>query len=102
MQQNIMRNVIEDGFLAKAQEDNVAASLQKYAVVKAHAQQEATYAIQGGMAQKSVAMLKIVIELILYGMFPFVAVLGVLPLCSSILRQYAMAILWLQSWTPTS
>lgn len=100
MQQIIMRNAVEDGMLAKAQEDNVMSSIQSYAVAKAEALQEATYSIQGGVAKKAVAVMRIVAELIFMAMFPIVIIISVFPGMLSILKTYFIGLMWLQTWAP--
>ena len=100
MQQNIMSNAIQDGFMARAQEDGATASIQSYAVARAQAYQDSVYAIQGGVAEKAVAYMKIVIEIIFYGMFPFVAIMLMLPGGINILKTYFIGLIWLQSWAP--
>jgi len=100
MQQNIMSNAIQDGFMARAQEDGATASIQSYAVARAQAYQDSVYAIQGGVAEKAVAYMKIVIEIIFYGMFPFVAIMLMLPGGINILKTYVIGLIWLQSWAP--
>lgn len=100
MQQNIMRNAIQDGFMTRAQEDGAVASIQSYAVTRAEAYQESVYATQGGVAEKAIAYMKIVIEIIFYGMFPFVAIMVVLPSGINMLKTYFTGLIWLQSWAP--
>lgn len=100
MQQNIMRNAVEAGFLTRAKQYGSVESIHGYSVAKSDAMQEANYAIQGGMATKSVAMLKIVIEILFYGIFPFVAIIAVLPGAASIIKTYLVGLMWLQSWAP--
>jgi len=100
MQQNIMSNAIQDGFMARAQEDGATASIQSYAVARATAYQDSVYAIQGGVASTAVAYMKIVIEIIFYGMFPFVAIMLMLPGGINILKTYFTGLIWLQSWAP--
>lgn len=100
MQQNIMRNAIQDGFMTRAQEDGAMASIQSYAVTRAEAYQESVYATQGGVAEKAISYMKIVIEIIFYGMFPFVAIMVVLPSGINMLKTYFTGLIWLQSWAP--
>lgn len=100
MQQNIMRNAIQDGFMARAQEDGATASIQSYAVARAEAYQESVYATQGGVAEKAISYMKIVIEIIFYGMFPFVAIMLMLPSGINMLKTYFTGLIWLQSWAP--
>lgn len=100
MQQNIMRNAIQDGFLARAQVDGAAASVQSYAATRAEAYQESVYGIQGAIAEKAISYMKIVIEIIFYGMFPFVSIMLVMPAGGIILRTYFTGLIWLQSWAP--
>lgn len=100
MQQNIMRNAIQDGFMARAQEDGAIASIQSYAVARAEAYQESVYATQGGIAEKAISYMKIVIEIIFYGMFPFVAIMLMLPSGINMLKTYFTGLIWLQSWAP--
>lgn len=100
MQQNIMRNAIQDGFLARAQVDGATASVQSYAATRAEAYQESVYGIQGNIAEKAISYMKIVIEIIFYGMFPFVAIMLVMPAGGVILRTYFTGLVWLQSWAP--
>ena len=100
MQQNIMRNAIQDGFMARAQEDGATASIQSYAVARAEAYQESVYATQGGIAEKAISYMKIVIEIIFYGMFVFVAIMLMLPSGINMLKTYFTGLIWLQSWAP--
>ena len=100
MQQNIMRNAVQDGFMTRAQEDGAVGSIQSYAVARAEAYQESVYATQGGVAEKAVSYMKIVIEIIFYGMFPFVAIMLVLPGGINMLKTYFTGLIWLQSWAP--
>ena len=100
MQQNIMRNAVQDGFMTRAQEDGATASIQSYAVARAESFQASVYATQGGIAEKAVSYMKIVIEIIFYGMFPFVAIMLVLPSGIQMLKTYFIGLIWLQSWAP--
>jgi conjugal transfer mating pair stabilization protein TraG len=44
--------------------------------------------------------MKIVIEILFYAIFPFVAIMVCLPGASSILKTYFYGLVWLQTWAP--
>jgi conjugal transfer mating pair stabilization protein TraG len=52
------------------------------------------------MASLSLSVLKIVVEVMFYGIFPIIAVIAVLPGGFSVVKKYVIALFWIQSWAP--
>ena len=100
LRQNMMRNAIKDGLLELNQVHDSSAAVTAYAVARAQSQQKTAYALQGSMASLALSTLKIVVEVLFYGMFPLVVAIAIFPGGVQILTKYLIALFWIQSWAP--
>ena len=71
-----------------------------YLDARTELQIQSTYKTMGRQARESVPVLRVFFEAFLYGIFPFVFLLFLLPMGFSILKQYLLALVWIQSWFP--
>lgn len=86
------------GNAASATDANAAA--QDFALAQAEQQQRSTYAVMGQLAAKFLPLLKNIYEGILFGMFPFLFLIFMLPIGVKIFLAYLKNIIWLQLWAP--
>lgn len=100
LRQNMMINALEDGLLSANQVNNSSAAVTGYATTRAQEQQKTAYALQGSMASLSLSVLKIVVEVMFYAIFPIIAIIAVLPGGVAVLKKYVVALFWIQSWAP--
>lgn len=100
LRQNMMINAIEDGLLSYNQMTDASAAITGYAVTRAQEQQKTAYALEGKMASLALSVLKIVIEVVFYGIFPIIVVIAILPGGAGVLKKYIIALFWIQSWGP--
>ena len=100
LRQNMMINAIEDGLISFNQITDAQAAITGYAVTRAQEQQKTAYALEGKMASLALSVLKIVIEVVFYGIFPIIVVIAVLPGGLGVLKKYTIALFWIQSWGP--
>jgi len=100
LQQSMMANAIDDGLLELNQLTDANAAVTAYAAKRAESQQRAAYALQGNMASLSLSVLKIVVEILFYGIFPIIAAIAFFPGGWMIIQKYLIALFWIQSWAP--
>ncbi len=100
LRQNMMINALEDGFISFNGMTDATAAVTGYAATRAQEQQKTAYALQGSMASLSLSVLKIVVEVMFYGIFPIIAVISILPGGVVVLKKYVIALFWIQSWAP--
>jgi len=100
LQQSMMMNAIDDGLLELNQLTDANAAVTAYAAKRAESQQRAAYALQGSMASLSLSVLKIVVEILFYGLFPIIAAIAFFPRGWVIIQKYLIALFWIQSWAP--
>jgi conjugal transfer mating pair stabilization protein TraG len=100
LRQNMMVNALEDGLISFNQVTDASAAITGYAATRAQEQQKTAYALQGKMASLSLSVLKIVVEVMFYGIFPIIAVIAVLPGGFVVVKKYIIALFWIQSWAP--
>jgi len=100
LRQNMMINALEDSLISFNQITDASAAITGYAVTRAQEQQKTAYALQGKMASLSHSVLKVVIEVVFYGIFPIIAVIAILPGGVAVLKKYVIALFWIQSWGP--
>lgn len=100
LKQNMMRNAIQEGLLELNQLQDASAAINAYALTRAEAQQKTAYALQGNMASLSLSTLKIVVEVLFYGIFPIIVAIAVFPGGVAIVKKYLIALFWIQSWAP--
>lgn len=100
LRQNMMINALEDGLLSANQINNASAAVTGYATTRAQEQQKTAYALQGNMASLSLSILKIVVEVMFYAIFPIIVIIAILPGGVGVLKKYVIALFWIQSWAP--
>jgi len=97
---NMMANLFRRAFGSAAAEANADAAAQDFALAQAEQQQYTTYAVMGKLAAKLLPLLKSIYEGLLYGMFPFLFLVFMLPIGVKIFLAYLKNIVWLQLWAP--
>lgn len=100
LRQNMMINALEDGLISFNQVTDANAAITGYAATRAQEQQKTAYALQGKMASLSLSVLKIVVEVMFYGIFPIIAIIAILPGGFVVVKKYIIALFWIQSWAP--
>lgn len=97
LKQEMMINAIQDATKNKAEE---LGSPHNYAATKALLQQRSTYNTIGEIASQTLAITKIIFEVLAYTAFIFVAMLVMLPNGMQVLLNYLGLIMWIQLWPP--
>ncbi len=97
---NMMANAFRRGFGTAAAAADAGAAAQDFALAQAEAQQRSVYAVMGKLAAKFLPLLKNVYEGLLYGMFPFLFLVFMLPIGVKVFLVYLKNIVWLQLWAP--
>jgi conjugal transfer mating pair stabilization protein TraG len=100
LQQSMMSNAIDDGLLELNQLTDANAAVTAYAAKRAQAQQRVAYSLQGNMASLSLSVLKVVVEILFYGLFPIIVAISIFPGGWMIIKKYLIALFWIQSWAP--
>jgi conjugal transfer mating pair stabilization protein TraG len=100
LQQSMMSNAIDDGLLELNQLTDANAAVTAYAAKRAQAQQKVAYSLQGSMASLSLSVLKVVVEILFYGLFPIIVAISIFPGGWVIIKKYLIALFWIQSWAP--
>jgi len=97
---NMMANLFRRSFGNAAAAADASAAAQDFALAQAERQQLQTYQVMGKLAAKLLPMLKNIYEGLLYGMFPFLFLVFMLPIGVKIFLAYLKNIVWLQLWAP--
>lgn len=100
IKQQIMINATRQALLNYASSSDATAA----AVNIAQAQSEATWRVMaragGNMMGKLLPIFRNVLEAVVYGVFPIVAVALLLPMVGKALLTYVQVLVWLQLWAP--
>jgi conjugal transfer mating pair stabilization protein TraG len=96
----MMSNAIDDGLLELNQLTDANAAVTAYAAKRAQAQQRVAYSLQGSMASLSLSVLKVVVEILFYGLFPIIVAISIFPGGWVVIKKYIIALFWIQSWAP--
>lgn len=100
LQQQLMLQAIIDGVDSFASETGSAAAVQQFATARAKIQQNASYAVVGKLALEKLPLMRAIFECLLYGIFPLVFLLILLPQGINILILYVKSLFWIHSWGP--
>ncbi|MBI2792167.1 MAG: conjugal transfer protein TraG N-terminal domain-containing protein [Gammaproteobacteria bacterium] len=100
LHQQLMMQSIIDGVDSFASETGSAAALQQFAASRAKIQQHASYTIVGQLALEKLPLMRAIFECLLYGIFPIVFLLILLPQGGSICLLYIKSLFWVHSWGP--
>lgn len=72
----------------------------EFAASRAHAQQRNTYEVMGALAGKSLVVMRIVLEALIYASFIFVLPMTLLPHGFRFLSSWMWLTVWIQLWPP--
>lgn len=100
LQQQLMLQSLIDGVESFSSETGSAAAVQQFASSRAKIQQHAAYTIVGQLALEKLPLMRAIFECLLYGIFPIVFLLVLLPQGTGILLMYTKALFWVHSWGP--
>lgn len=100
IQQNIMINATRQALTNFAASSDATAVAVNIAQAQAEAAQRTSYLTYGNMAAKLLPIAHLLLEAILYGIFPIVAFFLLLPTVAAMLLQYLKLLVWLQLWAP--
>lgn len=100
MRQNMMINAFEAAVSSAGAEVDANAAITNYVQTRADTQANSAYKATARQASKFVPLLRVVFECLYYGAFPLLLLAAMLPIGASILRNYFLAFVWIQSWGP--
>ena len=101
IQQAMLINAINRSALEFSGNTGSTSALEIYAQARAESQASSTFRAVARQAEKWVPLLRIVLETLYYGLFPFIFPLLLLPMIGSqFFKAYFGVFIWLQSWGP--
>lgn len=101
LQQSMMINATNAALEDFVAQSANSAALSAYAAARADAATESAYRTIARQAEQWVPLLRVVLEILFYGIFPLVIVISILPAVGpKVIFNYLMAFMWLQSWPP--
>jgi len=101
IQQAMLINAINRSALEFAGDTGSTSALEIYAQARAESQATSTFRAVARQAEKWVPLLRIVLETLYYGLFPFLFPLLLLPMIGrKFFTAYFGVFIWLQSWGP--
>ncbi|EGZ8130785.1 conjugal transfer mating pair stabilization protein TraG [Salmonella enterica] len=99
IRQNVTINALREGITSYAARSGDTASLMNLATTSSMEKQRLAHASIGQVALRSLPMMQTILTGIAIGIFPLLVLAGVFNrLTLSVLKGYAFALLWLQSW----
>lgn len=100
IRQNWLANSLSQGFQNFATRVDAGAAAQDFAVARAESERRTTYAVLGELAGRTLPLIRNIFEAFIYGIFPLVFALMLLPAAGKVVLAYAKGLLWLQLWAP--
>ena len=100
VKQNIMSNMMQQGIVNMGAGVNTSAALIAYSDARAEEHIRLQMQTLGSIAADWLPLIRNVLEVILLGCFTFVVPVALLPIGASIVKNYALTLLWLQLWGP--
>jgi|GEM_PF-3478049 len=101
IQQAMLINAINRSALQFSGDTGSTSALEIYAQARAESQATSTFRAVARQAEKWVPLLRIVLETLYYGLFPFLFPLLLLPIIGrKFFTAYFGVFIWLQSWGP--
>ena len=100
IQQHIMINAVKQGLLNITAASDATAAAVNIAQTQAEAAQRSTYQVMGAMAAKMLPIMHIVLEAVVFALFPIAAIFMLLPSGGAALLAYFRVLIWLQLWAP--
>lgn len=99
IRQNVTINVLREGITSYAARSGDTASLMNLATTSSMEKQRLAHASIGQVALRSLPMMQTILTGIAIGIFPLLVLAAVFnKLTLSVLKGYAFALMWLQSW----
>lgn len=98
--QHALASSLERGVLDFSVANNAPAAAQAYTLTRAQRERRVTFAALGELAARTLPLLRNVLESMIYGIFPIICVLLILPTAARAGMIYLKAILWVQLWAP--
>lgn len=100
IRQNWLANSLSQGFQNFATRVDAGAAAQDFAVARAESERRTTYTVLGELAGRTLPLIRNIFEAFIYGVFPLVFALMLLPAAGKVVLAYAKGLLWLQLWSP--
>ncbi len=100
MRANMFANAMRRSLTNAAANADATAAVQDMATTQAEMQQRSTYQILGSLMGKYLPLIRNIYEGLLYGIFPIVFLLMLLPMGMRIAGGYLKHLVWLQLWPP--
>lgn len=100
IRQNMMTNFFRRAILNAAAGADANAASQDFALAQAERQQMTLFDTVGRMMSRILPMVKNILEVTVYAIFPFVFLIFLLPVGMKLLGTYAKLLIWLQLWAP--
>lgn len=99
--QNVMINAMRRSFTSMAADADATAAIQDFAIGQAQAQQRTTYATLGALAARTLPLIKNILEMLVYGLFPIILLFTIVTMYPGKLAIfYAKTLVWLHLWPP--
>ena len=99
--QNVMINAMRRSFTSMAADADATAAMQDFAIGQAQAQQRTTYATLGALAARTLPLIKNILEMLVYGLFPIILLFTIVTMYPGKLAIfYAKTLIWLHLWPP--
>lgn len=99
--QNVMINAMRRSFTSMAADADATAAIQDFAIAQAEAQQRTTYDTLGALAARTLPLIKSVLEMLIYGLFPIMLLFVIVAIYpGKAVIFYAKALIWLHLWPP--
>jgi len=97
IKQNMLINAIDS---AGADFSGIGSKTNIYTDIRASVQTKAAFKASARQAEEYLPYLKTVLEIMFYGLFPFIFVIFLLPIGPTALKGYFASFLWIQTWAP--
>lgn len=98
--QHALASSLERGVLDFSVANNAPAAAQAYTLTRAQRERRVTFAALGELAARTLPLLRNVLESMIYGIFPIICILLMLPTAARAGLVYLKALLWVQLWAP--
>ena len=100
LSQNLLANSFKRGLINFASNVDAAAAAADFTMAKAEAERQTTFNVMGRIAKKKLPILQSIFEAFIYGVFPIVMLMAMLPVAGKVLVGYARALAWINLWPP--
>ena len=98
--QQALASSLERGVLDFSVANNAPAAAQAYTLTRAQRERRVTFTALGELAARTLPLLRNVLESMIYGIFPIVCILLMLPTAARAGLVYLKSLFWVQLWAP--